>query len=177
MAYYSESFFRDYRNNESEYILKAQINEARGSRDWTTFDIFLSYNIKDKNVIEGIYLFLTKMGKKVYLDFIVDPQLSRENASLSTAQLIRRRLKNSRQLIYAMSCNSTESKWMPWELGVADGEGLECNILPVSSTYYKDFNKKEYLQLYPLLERYQDYYSTDSYMGFKNSYGNIVRFR
>ena len=39
MAYYSESFFRDYRNNESEYILKAQINEARGSRDWTTFDI------------------------------------------------------------------------------------------------------------------------------------------
>lgn len=70
MAYYSESFFRDYRNNESEYTFKAQINEARGSRDWTTFDIFLSYNIKDKNVIEGIYLFLTKMGKKVYLESV-----------------------------------------------------------------------------------------------------------
>lgn len=177
MAYFSESFFRDYRNSVSEYTIKAQINEARGSSEWTTFDVFLSYNIKDKNVIEGIYLFLTKMGKKVYLDFIVDPQLSRENASMSTAQLIRKRLKNSRQLIYAMSCHSTESKWMPWELGVADGEGLDCSILPVSSMYYKDFERKEYLQLYPLLEKFQEYYSINSYMGFRNPYGSIVRFK
>ena len=176
MAYYRDSFFRSYRNSIPEYTVKAMINEARENYEWTKFDIFLSYNIKDKDVIEGIYMYLTKLGKRVYLDFIVDPQLVRENASLNTAKIIRNRLRHSQQLIYAMSCNSSESKWMPWELGVADGEGCVCNILPVSSTYFKDFVRKEYLQLYPILEQFSDFYTPTSYMGYRNQDGDVVRF-
>lgn len=175
MEYYSESFFKEYRRHVPDYEVKSKLNEARSSSAYTTFDIFLSYNIKDKAVVEGIYLFLTEMGKRVYLDFIVDPQLSRENASKETAIIIRNRLRRSGQLIYAMSCNSAESKWMPWELGVVDGEGHKCMILPVSNSYYKDFVRKEYLQLYSILEKYQGYY--DSYMAFKSPMGDIERFK
>lgn len=177
MAYYSDSFFRSYRHSIPEYTVKAMITEARENYEWSNFDIFLSYNIKDKDVIEGIYMYLTKLGKSVYLDFIVDPQLVRENASASTAKIIRNRLRHSQQLIYAMSCSSAESKWMPWELGVADGEGCVCNILPVSSTYYKDFVRKEYLQLYPILEQFSDFYTTTTYMGYRNQHGDVVRIK
>jgi len=177
MAYYSDSFFRSYRNSIHDYTVKAMINEARENYQWSNFDIFLSYNIKDKDVIEGIYMYLTKLGKSVYLDFIVDPQLMRENASLDTAKIIRNRLRHSQQLIYAMSCNSSESKWMPWELGVADGAGQVCNILPVSSTYYKDFVRKEYLQLYPILEQFRDSFNPTTFMGYRDQYGDVVRFR
>lgn len=177
MEYYSETYFKEYRRQVPDYEIKSKLNEARSASTYTTFDIFLSYNIKDKAVVEGIYLFLTKMGKKVYLDFIVDPQLSRENASKETATIIRNRLSRSKQLIYAISCNSAESKWMPWELGIADGEGHKCLILPVSNYYYKDFVRKEYLQLYPILEKQQGYYSYDYYMAYRNSVGDIERFK
>ena len=76
-----------------------------------------------------------------------------------------------------MSCNSAESRWMPWELGVADGEGRQCMILPVSNSYHKDFERKEYLQLYPLLEKQQTYYTNESNMVYKNSAGGIEYFK
>lgn len=51
---------------------------------YETFDVFLSYNINDKIVVRGIYYMLAKMGYKVYVDFIVDPQMSRSNVTKDT---------------------------------------------------------------------------------------------
>ena len=65
-----------------------------------------------------MYNELTEMGFKVYVDFIVDSSLDRNNVTLKTAQTIRRRLENSKSLIYAQSPAAVMSKWMPWELGV-----------------------------------------------------------
>ena len=110
ISYFRESYFKDIVTrmpiNEQQRIFTASLNES--------FDIFLSYNIYDKDVVKGIYYVLTKMGFKVYVDFIVDPSMNRSKVTKETAQRIQSRLKHSKSLIYAQSSNAAMSKWMPW---------------------------------------------------------------
>lgn len=119
------------------------------------FDIFLSHSFLDRDEVLGLYRELTEMGFKVYVDWIVDPELDRSNVTKATAELIRNRMKNSKTLLLAISTNATMSKWMPWELGYADGNTGRCAIIPISrenlSLY--SFNRIEYLKLYPYVDR------------------------
>lgn len=150
MAYFTESHFRYYRENLNEsqraFILKAK-------RDLSTvFDIFISYNIYDKAIIRGVYNELTELGFKVYVDFIVDSNLDRNNVTLETAQTIRRRLENSKSLIYAQSPAATMSRWMPWELGVVDGHTKRCAVMPILQKSTDIYSRQEYLRLYPIVK-------------------------
>lgn len=151
MQYFSESYFRTMASNLFEaraFSRKAETNE------YVKFDIFLSYNINDKSVVKGIFADLESKGYRVYLDFVVDPHLVRENCSKETARLLRERLRHSTSLIYASSFNALQSKWMAWELGEMDGRGCKCFILPVSNEgSTKEFEQKEYLKLYPVISR------------------------
>ena len=115
------------------------------------FDVFLSYNINDKDVVKGIYYVLKNMGFKVYVDFMVDPQLDRRSVTKETAECIQSRLKHSKSLIYAQSSNAAMSKWMPWELGVVDGNTSKCFIMPVQKGYEIINSRQEYLLLYPVI--------------------------
>lgn len=122
MRYYREGYFKEIMAsiplNEQQRTFSASSHE--------TFDVFISYNINDKIVVRGIYYMLTKMGYKVYVDFMVDPQMNRSNVTKETAACIQNRLKHSKSLIYAQSSNAAMSKWMPWELGVVDGKTNKC---------------------------------------------------
>lgn len=150
MAYFTESHFRNYRENLNEnqrtfsYTARNDVN--------TKFDIFISYNFNDRVVIKGVYNELTEMGFKVYVDFIIDPDLNRQNVTLETAKRIRSRLENSKSLIYAQSPNAAMSRWMPWELGVVDGHTKKCAILPIFASITDVYNKQEYLKLYPVIK-------------------------
>ena len=124
----------------------------------TKFDIFISYNINDKEIIRGVYNELTEMGFKVYVDFIIDPDLNRSNVTIDTAKKIRARLENSRSLIYAQSPNAAMSKWMPWELGVVDGHTKRCAILPIFTIETNNYSKQEYLKLYPVIKPSSSYH-------------------
>lgn len=151
MQFFSESYFRSKASSLYEaraFSRKADTNEN------VTYDIFLSYNINDKSVVKGIFADLESRGYRVYLDFVVDPHLIRENCSKETARLLRERLRHSTSLIYASSINALQSKWMAWELGEMDGRGCKCFILPVSNDgSTKEFEQKEYLKLFPIISR------------------------
>lgn len=149
MAYYTEAHFKYYRENLSE-SQRTFSTRARSDLN-TTFDIFVSYNFNDKAIIKGVYNELTEMGFKVYVDFIVDNDLDRSNVTLKTAQTIRRRLENSKSLIYAQSPSAAMSRWMPWELGVVDGHTKRCAVLPILLNSTDIYYKQEYLKLYPLI--------------------------
>lgn len=151
MSYFEESYFKQYNANLNES--KRQSFGVTDSYRSTTsqFDIFLSYNIKDKEVVKGIYYYLRSQGFKVYLDFIVDPLLDRSNVTKETALTIQSRLKHSKSLIYADSPNASMSKWMPWELGVVDGKTDKCAILPVVSYTLQKHTRQEYLSIYPII--------------------------
>lgn len=148
MQYLNESYFRNVFGNLS-------LNERQqtfSANDYETFDVFISYNIHDKEVVRGIYYFLKKKGYKVYVDFIVDPDLDRSSVTKETAERIQRRLKHSKSLIYALSPSAATSKWMPWELGVVDGKTDKCFIMPVLPySYSKGFKRQEFLLLYPVI--------------------------
>jgi len=149
MVYYTESHFKYYREqlNDSQRTFS-----TRAGRDINTiFDIFISYNFNDRDIIKGVYNELTEMGFKVYVDFIVDSNLDRRNVTIQTAKVIRRRLENSKSLIYAQSPVAGMSKWMPWELGVVDGHTKRCAVMPILANSNEIYPKQEYLQLYPIV--------------------------
>ena len=137
-----------YRYDEK---IQSLLYQFKGCFDYELFDVFLSYNINDKDVVKGIYYVLKNMGFKVYVDFMVDPQLDRRSVTKETAECIQSRLKHSKSLIYAQSSNAAMSKWMPWELGVVDGNTSKCFIMPVQKGYEIINSRQEYLLLYPVI--------------------------
>lgn len=123
-------------------------NEARSFASVKTYDIFLSHSFKDGELIYGLKAELEKRQLTVYVDWIEDPQLSRENVTKDTARTLRDRMKLCTALLYATSQNTQDSRWMPWELGYFDGVTGKVAICPVSESG-EAFTKAQYLQLYP----------------------------
>ncbi|REG60856.1 TIR domain-containing protein [Paraburkholderia sp. BL6669N2] len=121
-------------------------------------DIFLSHSKLDEEEIYGLKLMLEDYGHSVYIDWIDDPHLDREEVSKETAALLRARMKSSRSLLYVTSENSVKSKWTPWELGFKDGSSGRAAVLPVATneTSTDAYDGVEYLALYPYLSEYRD---------------------
>jgi hypothetical protein len=119
------------------------------------FDIFLSHSFSDQKLILGIWLSLEDMGYKVYVDWIHDKHLSRDSVTKETARVLRQRMINSKCLFFATTSNSSQSKWMPWELGFKDGHNRRSAIFPVSqsSTSANSYAGQEYLGVYPYVTK------------------------
>lgn len=147
ISYYKENYFKNVVANMSSIEQQRTFSAS----PYESFDIFLSYNINDKDVVKGIYYVLKNMGFKVYVDFMVDPLMDRSKVTKNTAERIQSRLKNSKSLIYAQSSNSAMSKWMPWELGIVDGNTSKCFVMPVQKGYETINSRQEYLLLYPVI--------------------------
>lgn len=113
------------------------------------YDLFISHSFADRELVNGLYYLFNKADYKVYIDWIDDKNLSRKNVTPETARIIKNRIKASTGTAYISTSNSTNSKWCPWELGVADGMKDRVCILPVMESSFKG---QEYLGLYPYLE-------------------------
>lgn len=155
----TESYLRDAARRRS---LNEDIRMFSDSRNTTSFDVFLSHNFADREIVAGIYNGLHELGLKVYVDWIVDPQLNRQNVTKESAELIRSRMASSKSLIYAFSVHSDASKWMPWELGYVDGNVHRCAILPIAQVSTVNFVRTEYLKLYPLISENIDIYTNQT---------------
>lgn len=132
---------------ESFKILK---EESAASKDSDNFDIFLSHSITDADTVLGIKKLLEKLGKTVYVDWDSDPQLDRSKVDAKTADLLRRRMRQSKSLLYLATDAASVSKWMPWELGYFDGfRNGQVAIMPVLDNASDSFKGQEYLGLYP----------------------------
>ena len=154
MRYFTESYFRNITDRLPVYEQRMYGEKYHRAAVDTQFDVFLSYNISDLNVVKGIYYALSKLGLSVYLDCIVDPDMKRDETDKETAKKIRSRLIHSKSLIYAQSPDAANSNWMPWELGVVDGHTSKCMIMPVNKDAKPVSPKREYLLLYPYIMSY-----------------------
>lgn len=118
------------------------------------FDVFLSHSVKDAELVLGVVRILEDMGQKVYVDWVVDKQLSRDSVTKETAETLRNRMKQSSKLLYLATNNASSSKWMPWELGYFDGlKSGKVAILPLVDYSFSSFKGQEYLGLYPALDK------------------------
>ena len=122
----------------------------------TQHDIFLSHAYDDKDLVLGVALAIEDLGYSVYLDWRDDPSLDRKNVTAQTAEKLRARIKTSRCLFYSTTEYSSESKWMPWELGYKDGQNARVAILPVSRVATEAYQGQQYLGLYPYVSQARD---------------------
>lgn len=134
-----------------EKILNENIRQKNAKTD---FDIFLSHSSQDSELVLGVVSILENLGYSVYVDWITDKQLSRENINRATAQTLKYRMRQSTSLLYLATSNSSNSKWMPWELGYFDGIKPErIAILPILDSSNSVFNGQEYLGIYPVVNK------------------------
>ncbi len=153
MAIFTSSYLKS--RYSSSLITEQKQTFSNIDKSQLKFDIFLSHSFLDRDEVLGLYRELTDIGFKVYVDWIVDPELDRSNVTKATAELIRNRMRNSKTLLLAISTNATMSKWMPWELGYVDGKRGRCAIVPVSkdNNNLSSYNRVEYLKLYPYIQK------------------------
>lgn len=135
---------------DSASVLKESVETASAT---DIFDVFLCHAIRDSELVLGAKRILEQQGFSVYVDWIVDPHMGRDSVSAATADTLRKRMSNSKSLLYLFSNNSRQSRWMPWELGYFDGANGTVGILPiVPENEGLDFSKEEYIGLYPKVE-------------------------
>lgn len=135
--------------------------EHYDSAEEKSYDIFLSHSSLDHDLVLALVHLFNQAGYSVYVDWIEDQQLDRNNVTKSTATVLKKRMKQSRGLAYVSTKNITNSKWCPWELGYFDGKSNErCCVLPIMEG--SSFKGQEYLGLYPYLS-YLKIRGTDKY--------------
>lgn len=115
------------------------------------FHIFLSHRFLDARYVLMLRDYLQSLGYSVFVDWIEKPELDREVVTKKTAAHLRRVMDRCERLLFAVSENSVDSKWMPWELGYFDGSGGKVAIVPITERKIESENYRgqEYLGLYP----------------------------
>lgn len=155
---------RSLNNNKSEMNLMRYFNQidvqsfrkslilenfSINKRSYQTFDVFLSYSSKDKDILPSAINFLSQYHVNVYID-IADEALP-EKPSPETGKMLKNRICEARKFIVLISENSKDSKWIPWELGIADEKKKINNIALLPTTQdglLKSWPEQEYLGLY-----------------------------
>lgn len=79
---------------------------------------FLSHSSKDGALVIGAIRLLEGHGATVYIDK-KDPALP-PYTKKETAKGLKSRIHGSRKFVLLASKNSKDSRWVPWELGIAD---------------------------------------------------------
>lgn len=159
MAYFTKQEAREAarsRQIKSNYSsFETILNEnIRTKISQINFDIFLSHSSQDAELVLGVVSILENLGYSVYVDWINDKQLSRENINKQTAKTLQNRMQQSKSLLYLATSNSSNSKWMPWELGYFDGlKPDRIAILPILDSSNSNFNGQEYLGIYPVVNK------------------------
>jgi hypothetical protein len=110
---------------------------------------FLSHSSKDEELVTGAIRILHNHGASVYVDKkdpLLPPYTNKE-----TASTLRTRIGQAGKFVLLASTNSQESKWVPWELGLADGRKSMSQIAlfpAVDNAHETSWTSSEYLGLY-----------------------------
>jgi hypothetical protein len=113
------------------------------------YNAFLSYSSQDRDIVAPVVEVINEHGGRVYIDY-GDDRLP-EKPDTETAVILRGRIRQSKRLVALVSPSSKGSRWIPWELGVGDGEKgpQRVAIFPVSDSSYQDsWSELQYLGLY-----------------------------
>jgi hypothetical protein len=118
-----------------------------------SYGVFLSYSIRDAEIVLRVKTILEQHGQKVFVDWIHDPHLDRANVTKESANRIRPRMRQCASLVYIHTENSPDSRWMPWELGYFDALKGIVAIFPIVRLDRGGFQGQEYLGLYLYIDQ------------------------
>lgn len=122
------------------------LREASSARH---YDLFLSHGYEDATEVRSIkeHIEITH-NLRVYVDWIDETDIDRRAVTAATAARLRERIRRCRGLLIAASDATDVSRWVPWELGYADGSHGRVAVLPVLRAG-STFVGNEYMRLYP----------------------------
>lgn len=147
MKYYS-SAASDMQSLSKGVVIEQHEFEKRAAVAST--DVFLSHSSADRTVLPNVIGFLKQYNVNVYIDK-GDKELP-QKTSMQTGVKLKERITQCRKFIVLVTTNSKNSRWIPWELGIADEKKKIPNValLPdVLSSTTVDWPEQEYLGLYP----------------------------
>lgn len=153
MAFLTKSEMQQRGRREGQQLNKSAsilLAEASAFSPTKTYDVFLSHSIRDHELILGVRARLIEEGLSVYVDWIEDKTIDRSRVTPRHADMLRKRMKACKTMIFVATDNSSESKWTRWEIGYFDGKGGPVSILPVVDA--EKFAGEEFLGLYPVIE-------------------------
>lgn len=145
MACFTESKLRSYSRNRR--LKKEARDNVKGFKSLAEATIFLSHSHSDKELVEGLINWLSSRGVEVYVDWEDDRMPEKTNAE--TADRIKKQITKNNIFMMLATRNACNSRWVPWEVGIADEKKQRDQILvvPVEDDSGK-FHGNEYLQLY-----------------------------
>lgn len=115
-------------NNSSPEILMQRLYVDKLEK-LKEYDFFLSHNSQDEGKIVEVYKSLNSLGLVAYIDWVNDKyDLKRQWCNVSTVQVIKERIKQSKVFVLYLSEKTLSSQWCPWELGYADALGKKICI-------------------------------------------------
>ena len=126
---------------------------ARTSANSST-DTFLSHSHKDHEFLPGVISILEAHGGRVYVD---DLDTSLPNVtSPATAAILKKRIAQHKKFVAFVTNHTKDSRWVPWELGLADGLRTHRNtaVFPATtSPASASWAEVEYYGLYDKIVR------------------------
>ena len=153
MAYLSPEYLRRY--DVTNFSNSRYITEAKRASLQAT--VFLSHSTADDEYVDEIVLFFRDFDAVVYADNY-DKSLPKP-PSVKTSETLKCRIADTSRFVVLVSPNSRTSRWIPWELGIADGKKgvASIAILPVTPTGAEDaWTVEEYFGLYPRVKFQKD---------------------
>lgn len=168
---FSESALRESMTiMKSSHVQDSMFSQSRGS-------VFVSYSSKDSEYLPGVAKLLKNHGGDPYVD-VGDERLPKKPSS-ETARLLKDAIVKCRRLVVFVTTHSMESKWVPWELGLADGAKTHTDValIPAADRAQEtSWTEQEYFGLYQRIVwgRLQGY-DKELWMVFDHAYNTAIR--
>jgi hypothetical protein len=134
----------------------------RLSKSLSSKNLFLSHSLADAKHARWALGILEQQGARVYLD-IRDASLGTMSVT-DIASRLRSVIRECKRLVTLVTENTQTSRWIPWEMGLADAVASEERValFPLRSSSHADqlWARQEYFGLYARIER--EYTNTES---------------
>jgi len=139
----------DLRRFNSDMLAEERASSVKKAERLSPAATFLSHSSKDGEYLPGLIKLLESHGANVYVDKKDDklPVIT----SRETAKALRSRITQSKKFMLFATKASADSRWIPWELGLADGIKKPSNtaIFPgLDSASDTTWAEREYLAIY-----------------------------
>lgn len=129
--------------------LGKSLDEIAASRQ---AEVFLAHSSQDAGLVADVVAWLETQGVLVYIDER-DPEMS-AFTSPKTAVRLRDKIRSCRRMMVLATNRALASRWVPWEIGFADGVKGPMNvvILPLADRAGR-WDGNEYVGIYPVVEK------------------------
>jgi hypothetical protein len=136
------------RKTERVVTAKASVRETRASAQAS---VFLSHSHQDRDLVQAGASLVANQTISVYVDWL-DTDMP-AITSPETAAKLRAKIRENRRFLLLATDKSLASRWVPWELGYADGvKPADIAVMPVLDRLTDQ--PTEYIHLYARVEVY-----------------------